>query len=686
MFENVLSWGKVVGQFVGVVADSAGDEDQNPEIMPLQGKVTFTARAHTALISSPVPLTLFMSTPIVGELDSSGFLTLNGQHGIVLPATDSQVSPTGFTYTVRFDLTLNGKPITHGPLTITVPAASYAAPIDLTTVTPVTSTNGVPVTQGTGVQSVSMDGADLVVQYTNGSSQRVPITGTVADSAAISALETRVEEIDTDLGGVVAELTYPQALTIGPAPGVDIDATDMIRDLIASLNGQPGTVRLPAGEYYLGGGSTPDGVGFWLASGQRIEGAGSSRETNGRTVLYVDDQTQGMGHIFRSDRTTGASITGLTFENRCTSLADVSFRDPVFFRSCSDFDLSYNTSTPTNLGFQFDANIRAEADTPVDSWGRNGVIRECSFTALTEFHSTHNMRVEDCEWNIDRGQVRPEWLRGEKQTAFKFSGNWGLMREAVMRNCKITVRGSGERFEAFELFRCPDVLIDGLTYVGDRPDNPSMVQIATTKPEYGIIEGQMVAHFRNCDFGNMNIALFENTALRGINCRWNNTVGTIFNAIVDNYETAQKQATTIHPTEVTLNDCVFRGGGRYIIADGDGAGLYKFTNCEFEYDNGVNLVSIDIVGMTKRATFTNCRIHLKNVSSGGTAVFYVRQIKALDLDRLMVTLGPNVIPKGEVVWLGGASGVIRYSTPSLPDSITQMIYRESNFTGTVTTY
>lgn len=77
---------------------------------------------------------------------------------------------------------------------------------------------------------------------------------------------------------------------------------------------------------------------------------------------------------------------------------------------------------------------------------------------------------------------------------------------------------------------------------------------------------------------------------------------------------------------------------------------------------------------------------LKNTTAGSTPVLYMRQIKGLDLDRLMVIIAPGVTPKGEVVWVGGVSGTVRYSTPTLPDSIPQLIYKEANFTGTVTTY
>lgn len=463
-----------------------------------------------------------------------------------------------------------------------------------------------------------------------------------------------------------------------------VDATDMIRDLLTSLDGKPGTVHLPAGDYYIGGGSVPAGAAFTLATGQRIEGAGTSKETNGRTVLWVDDNTQQSSHLVRSDGTSGIGVTGLTFETRCKDLGDASFRDPVFLRQCSDFELSYNTKVSGGVGFQFDVNIKANAGTAASTWGRNGRIHDCRFTALTEFHSTHDMLVERCEWNIDRAQIRPAWLRGATQTAFKFSGNWSAMTGAKLRDCIITMYGTGERFEPFELVRCPGVLLERLSYKGIRPDVPCNIQMSTPKvSEMGLIEGQMDVLFRSCDFGNLTMYVRENVALTAKQCKWTNTEAGPFNAVTDGYNPAEKQATTVFPNEITFEGCEFKGGGRVLAATTGGSGLYRFLDSTIDYDNWVYAQGISINGAGKTLIMTGCRIRMRNTSNGAAVAAYLRDIGRAELVGIMITNDPGVTTTGGPIWLGG-SGQTNVSGSVLLHGGTKLLTKESSYTGTVT--
>lgn len=52
MVETSLKYATVVGRFVSVTGDSPDDDDNNPDIVPLQGTVTFTPRAKHALASN----------------------------------------------------------------------------------------------------------------------------------------------------------------------------------------------------------------------------------------------------------------------------------------------------------------------------------------------------------------------------------------------------------------------------------------------------------------------------------------------------------------------------------------------------------------------------------------------------------------------------------------------------------
>lgn len=500
--------------------------------------------------------------------------------------------------------------------------------------------------------------------------------GAVSDVRATAELAS---EKVRDLAGRVTTLET----TGGDKQWPTGDVTDYIRGELAALNGQPGVVRIPEGKHYIGGGSTPSGVAFTLATGQRLEGVGHNRETNGATVLYVDDQTQQSSHLVRSENTSGVAVVGLTFENRATGAIDVG-RDPVYLRECSDFELSYNTTTPNNVGFQFDINIKANPGTPAAQWGRKGWVHDSKFTALTEFHSTHDMLVENCEWNIDRSQVRPNWLKGATQTAWKFSGNWAAMTGAKMRDCTISVTGVGEKFEAFEIVRAPGVVIERLVFNGTRPETPSNIQMSTPKlAEMGLIEGQMDVSFRNCEFGNMPLFLSENVALSVKNSRWKNTGTGPGNFLWDGYNPANKQAAKVYPNEIHVEGCDFYGGGRILAATGGGGGLYTFTGCTFEYDNRVYNQGISVTGANKRLVLTGCRIRLVDVSNGAVTFAYLRDIGRSDLNDVVVTADPGVTSTTPPVWVGG-SGVTNVSRPILLQGGSKLVTKESKYTGVVT--
>lgn len=483
----------------------------------------------------------------------------------------------------------------------------------------------------------------------------------------------RLSDRLTTLESAEAETTWPTG-----------DITDHVRAQLAALNGKPGVVTIPEGVHYLGGGSEPQGALFTLASGQRIEGAGHDRATNGRTVLWVDDATAQSFHLVRSEGTTGIGVSGLTFENRCSGTIDMG-RDPVYLRECSDFELSYNTSCPNNVGFQFDLNIKANAGTASGSWGRKGWVHECVFHSLTEFHSTHDMLVEFCEWNIDRSQVRPNWLKGATQTAFKFSGNWSTMTGARMRDCTVSVTGTGEKFEVFEIVRAPGAVIERLEFRGNRPEIPSNIRMSTPKlGEMGVIEGQMEVVFRDCEFGNSSLFLDENVVLRAKNSRWRNTEPAgAGNFLWDGYNPAAKQAAKVFPNEIHLEGCNFHGGGRVLAATGGGAGLYHFDGCSFEYDNRVYNQAISVTGASKRLILSGCRLRIVDASNGALTVAYLRDIGRSDLNDIVVTTDPGVTSLTAPIWVGGA-GTTNVSRPMLLQGGTKLVTKESTYTGTVT--
>lgn len=166
--------GLVVGRFLSVVADSADDTDQEPEIVPMSGTVAFTPQVSAVKVveGTDVPATVNVA-PVSATLDSEGYLSRNGQRGIRLLATDGPTNPTGFTYQVSFALTLGGGAavVQYNPFPIQVPSGRT---VDLTVAAPVPSSSGVSMVQGVGVQDVTVENGEFVFRLTNGAESRTP--------------------------------------------------------------------------------------------------------------------------------------------------------------------------------------------------------------------------------------------------------------------------------------------------------------------------------------------------------------------------------------------------------------------------------------------------------------------------------------------------------------------------------
>ncbi|MCC4300430.1 hypothetical protein [Rhodococcus sp. 3-2] len=178
-------YGKVVGRLLAVVADGP-DEDEYPisggfpDAVPVQGTVTFTPRATQILVplATPAPVTAF-PTPITVQLDQNGFLTHNGKKGVFLLCPSETTNPPTFTYSVSYNLTLDGAVVSSTKFDLEmveyVPGPNPADPdagstaVDLTLVTPVYPTPGTPVVRGPKGDSwldvrLSNDGLALVFQ------------------------------------------------------------------------------------------------------------------------------------------------------------------------------------------------------------------------------------------------------------------------------------------------------------------------------------------------------------------------------------------------------------------------------------------------------------------------------------------------------------------------------------------
>lgn len=168
-----LQFGKVTGRFVAVVADSPEDSDSDPDVVPLQGVVTFTLKAPALLVpdAEPFPMTA-LPAPVSATLDSEGYLTLNGTRSVTLLASNGQHNPTSTTYEVKFALKHGTISVPYSTFNISVPAGET---VNLTTVAPVPSSSGSPIVQGIGIKEVTADDGAFVFKMTNGTENRVGI-------------------------------------------------------------------------------------------------------------------------------------------------------------------------------------------------------------------------------------------------------------------------------------------------------------------------------------------------------------------------------------------------------------------------------------------------------------------------------------------------------------------------------
>lgn len=107
------AFGRVVGRFVTVVADTA-DPDQEPDIVPLTGTITFKLDQAKVVETDAVPQPMvIVSTPIEAVLDEQGYLctpdadrnpTYQGMY--LLANNDPDIDPAVTTYTVSYMLFL----------------------------------------------------------------------------------------------------------------------------------------------------------------------------------------------------------------------------------------------------------------------------------------------------------------------------------------------------------------------------------------------------------------------------------------------------------------------------------------------------------------------------------------------------------------------------------------------------
>jgi hypothetical protein len=190
-----IAYGTVKAKLVTFIVDTA-DVDATPDQVPVTGQVRFVPSAPLLLAGGATPTTVITATQTY-NLDSSGVLRdAQGRDGVTLVATDSAVNPTGWTWTAHF--LLHGG-LTRAPFSFTLPAGST---VDLTTVAPVTASNGVPVIQGPPGPPGDMD-PDLFALRAETPTleelERVVVLGT---ASASTTARLGVVSMDQRIGGL----------------------------------------------------------------------------------------------------------------------------------------------------------------------------------------------------------------------------------------------------------------------------------------------------------------------------------------------------------------------------------------------------------------------------------------------------------------------------------------------------
>lgn len=288
-----LVYGKVVGKLLAGIIDSP-DVGEVPDFPPLEGRVTFTAEVPKYLVpladppATVVPLSHDLYTCV---LDDEGFLTWRGKRGVYLAApVAGSMNPTGWTWTVSFDLTYLGTRVPMAPFSIDVPAYTPGPDeedpdtgsiglVDLTLVSPVPSSAGNAVVHGTSVESVELDGNDLVFGLDDGTflpgvtvpsiedaTNAASAAAASAAAAAVSAVaaEDAVDSFDLDIGTVTTgaagssasaavsggppawtlNLTIPRGDTGATGPSAP-DATTSVKGIVQLAGDLAGTAASP---------------------------------------------------------------------------------------------------------------------------------------------------------------------------------------------------------------------------------------------------------------------------------------------------------------------------------------------------------------------------------------------------------------------------------------------------------
>lgn len=152
-----INYGKVVGRFLGMIEDGT-DENDDPDIIPLTGTVTFTPSVNKVLATGESPPVAIFPQPVKATLDAQGYLSHNFKRGVKLLSPSGEINPSDWTWKVSFDLKQKTTKISASSFDITFPAYvpgpnendpdQGSTAVDLSVVSPVPSSPGNAIVRG----------------------------------------------------------------------------------------------------------------------------------------------------------------------------------------------------------------------------------------------------------------------------------------------------------------------------------------------------------------------------------------------------------------------------------------------------------------------------------------------------------------------------------------------------------
>ena len=161
------SYSTIRGRFTTALLD-----ETDSHIVPLTGQVILTAATKAILTEENGKPVTVLPTRITVDLDANGVMPDTE----VLASDSPGASTQGFTWTAHFKLRTQGnRPVPYEAFSFYAPAGQT---VDLTTVAPVSRSEGVQISRGvngSSIRSMSVQGTTLTVTLTDGSMHEVSL-------------------------------------------------------------------------------------------------------------------------------------------------------------------------------------------------------------------------------------------------------------------------------------------------------------------------------------------------------------------------------------------------------------------------------------------------------------------------------------------------------------------------------